>query len=387
MSEPSIDFEIIWRKIHGTLSEHEERLFFKWLSASDENRRYFESVRIHYEEGATAHEYNSQSIKEAWSRIDQHLTKTQRPNPRRWIWSTFAASLIAVLTVWYFSIDDEERQIVAKEVVKSNAIIPGSSKAVLITSDGTKLALDDQAGSNFSISDAQMESQDGTLTYRNNPGNYSNKQHELIIPRGGKYSLVLGDGTKVWINSESRLKYPVNFSNEERTVFLSGEAYFDVAEDKSRPFNVITDKQVVSVLGTEFNVSAYSDQSTEHTTLVEGKVKVSINSVEVTDILTPGFQAHLDKRSNQYSNREVDTFIFSGWKDDLFVFEDEPLGDMLTTLSRWYDVQVFYNNAEASNIKFTGEIERYESFENILRLIEKTNTVRFEIKNRSVIVN
>lgn len=292
-----------------------------------------------------------------------------------------------MLTVWYFSIDDEERQIVAKEVVKSNAIIPGSSKAVLITSDGTKLALDDQAGSNFSISDAQMESQDGTLTYRNNPGNYSNKQHELIIPRGGKYSLVLGDGTKVWINSESRLKYPVNFSNEERTVFLSGEAYFDVAEDKSRPFNVITDKQVVSVLGTEFNVSAYSDQSTEHTTLVEGKVKVSINSVEVTDILTPGFQAHLDKRSNQYSNREVDTFIFSGWKDDLFVFEDEPLGDMLTTLSRWYDVQVFYNNAEASNIKFTGEIERYESFENILRLIEKTNTVRFEIKNRSVIVN
>ncbi len=388
MSKPSIDFEIIWRKIHGTLSEHEEQQFSNWLNASDENRRYFKSVRIHYEESATPHEYESQSIDQAWSRINKHFTKTQkRPNPRRWIWSTLVACIVLLMTFTFlFTNKKVETTVQPMQVAtQESLIIPGSSKAMLVTSDGQEIILNDKQGKDVSVNGVTMESDMGVLTYKK--ASRTTATHELIIPRGGKFSLILEDGTKVWINSESSLKYPATFAKNNRTVHLTGEAYFDVTEDPDRPFMVITDEQTVSVLGTEFNVSAYKDQKTEHTTLVEGKVAARHLRSKHVVTLTPGDQLLVNKVDRSYKRSKVDTFVYSGWKDDLFVFENESLGRMLNTLSRWYDVEVFYNNPQASEIKFTGEIERYESFENILKLIEKTNAVTFEVKNRTVIVN
>jgi len=241
--------------------------------------------------------------------------------------------------------------------------------------------------------------EEGSMSIANNKGvlQYSQSEEKktvepvvnrLTTPRGGEYQLVLPDGTKVWLNSDSELVYTVPFSENQRKVSLKGEAYFDVAHDKNKPFIVESNNQNIEVLGTEFNVSAYSEDINMVTTLVNGKVKVghSINDQNYVEaFLAPNEQLVFDKETSISLKHEVDTYFYTSWKDGRFKFENEPLESFFIKLSRWYDVDVFIADESIKEIRFTGDLPRYKDMADILSVIEAEMSVTIEIENNKVI--
>ena len=204
----------------------------------------------------------------------------------------------------------------------------------------------------------------------------------LSVPRSSEYQVQLADGTRVWLNSESELRYPVDFVGEERKVFLKGEAYFQVAKDPSKPFRVVVDDMQVEALGTSFNINAYQDDGCLRTTLAEGKVRVSYPGACQECILIPGKQAILKEGVITTEQVNVDDII--SWKKGRFVFNDMPLETIVRQLERWYDVEIRFYDTAAKYYRFTGVMKRYNQLEQILGLIEETTNVRFKVKDRQV---
>lgn len=206
----------------------------------------------------------------------------------------------------------------------------------------------------------------------------------LVIPVGGLYELELSDGTWVWLNSVSQLRYPVQFMGKERKVYLSGEAYFDVKTDSLRPFIVESGGMNVRVYGTEFNVTAYRDEKLR-TTLVQGKVGIKVDG-EKELLLRPGQMAEYDAQTKHLEVQEVNTYLYTAWKEGTFAFKDETIEEIMGRLSRWYDLNVFYANEEVKKQLYDGIIPQVKDFEDVLRMIEGTATIHFEIKGNTVIV-
>ena len=203
----------------------------------------------------------------------------------------------------------------------------------------------------------------------------------MQVPRGGEFAMKLSDGTMVYLNSETNLRYPVQFHGEERRVILSGEAYFDVTKS-DKPFIVEVDDYEVRVLGTRFNVQAYKGESFE-TTLEQGSVEVEVNARVV--LLKPGEQAVVTE-DGELSKQKVDVHRYTAWKDGQFVFDDERLEDVMNTVARWYDIKVFYRNPEVKDIRINGNISRYKDFSVLLEKIEKLEIVYFDIKENVITV-
>jgi hypothetical protein len=270
-----------------------------------------------------------------------------------------------------------------------SSIEPGSQKAELILADGKVVDLEKENEK------ALIKEQDGTLISNTGTSlvyDVSSKTksveiayNSLVVPRGGEYELVLEDGTKVKVNSETRLRYPTQFSDNERVVLLEGEAYFDVSKDQNRPFIVRTQGVDVRVLGTSFNVSSYPDEEAIRTTLVEGSVAVMDRNNQVENVLLkPGYQAIYSKDDKKLTAEKVNVELFTSWKDGRFVFEKSYLDDIMTKVSRWYDVKVFYQNNNVNTIRFTGSLKRYDSLDRLLKMIEKTNEVRFVLGDKTI---
>lgn len=215
-----------------------------------------------------------------------------------------------------------------------------------------------------------------------------NGQEQLIynvidVPVAAEYRFVLPDGTKVFLNAASRLRYPVIFGNNERRVFLEGEGYFEVFKDLEHPFRVVADGMEVEALGTVFNVNAYSDKGNIQTTLVEGKVAVSGDAGRV--VLNPGEQAVYDEDRIQV--RDVDWKEFVGWKDGLFVFNRMSLEDIMQQMKRWYGVEVFFAKEVFKHYTFTGMIDRNLPATETFRVIQKTVAIHFDVKGNTVVIN
>jgi len=212
--------------------------------------------------------------------------------------------------------------------------------------------------------------------------------NQILIGRGEEYHLVLSDGTRVWLNSETKLKYPTQFASNIREVELEGEAYFEVTKNPKAPFIVKTGQMDVKVLGTSFNISAYEDEETVQATLVEGKVKVTPHYGESSNIiLSPNDQAVFTKSNNEITVREVDASMYSSWKEGVFAFDEEPLDEIMRKLARWYDIKVFFQDSEARKSQFSGKLPRFEDCKVLFEMMEKTTTVQFTIKdNQHVIV-
>lgn len=211
--------------------------------------------------------------------------------------------------------------------------------------------------------------------------------NKLRVPRGGTFQLALEDGTKIWLNSESELTYPEVFVGESREVYLDGEAYFDVAKDAYRPFIVHSGIQHIQVLGTTFGITNYSDIREVSTTLVSGKVQVKFP--EISDeifLLEPGCRLCYDRKDQKIRKQMVNADEYVAWKDGKYVFNGKPLEDILETLARWYDFQVFYQTHSVKERLFSGELMRFESFRDILGIIEEVSNVKFSIKQHTVIV-
>ena len=208
----------------------------------------------------------------------------------------------------------------------------------------------------------------------------------LQIPRGGEYFMTLADGTEVWLNAETEIRYPVQFTGNKRVVYLDGEAYFTVAPDKKKPFTVVSTHASVSVLGTQFNFRAYPDEQDVQTTLVSGSVIMQSEKYKQQVKLVPGEQGVLEKRSANLTKLEVNTYLYTAWKDGRFAFRDARLEDLFNILARWYDLSVFYQSPEAKDIRFTGDLNKTDDFKSILKIIEQNERVTFTVNQRTVFI-
>lgn len=267
--------------------------------------------------------------------------------------------------------------------VKNHDVLPGTNKAVLTLSDGTKVILDENTAANISTKDNIKISKTGAgqivYTIVNNEDLKSNKVafNTIQTPRGGQYQVVLPDGTKVWLNAASSLKYPEVFVGNTRNVELTGEAYFEVSKNKAMPFHVKSKFQDVEVLGTHFNINSYLDERNIKTTLLEGSVKVS-NSKSVR-ILKPGQQsiAGISENSSIQLASEVDTDDETAWKNGLFQFNNSDLKIILTQLERWYDIKIDYTSIPDK--RYNGMISRKVKLSEVLKMLEKTGNIKFEV--------
>jgi len=247
------------------------------------------------------------------------------------------------------------------------AVVEQNGKKIVIGAQGVNYEVDSQGSG--------QSKESGIVT--------KNIYNSLEIPRGGEYSLTLADGTRVWMNADSKLKYPISFVEDRRVVYLEGEAYFEVAKNASKPFIVSTLSGDITVLGTHFNVKSYSDESAIYTTLVEGSVSFKGSAGKET-ILSPGEQLAFYPAKGVQELKQVNVNNYVGWKNNLFQFEELSLEDIMKTLARWYDVTVSYENEELKQLLFSGNLDKYTNIESFLKLFEVGAKIEFKVDNRHI---
>ncbi|OFY39655.1 MAG: hypothetical protein A2X18_04600 [Bacteroidetes bacterium GWF2_40_14] len=318
-----------------------------------------------------------------------------------------AVALIFITATLYIFNNDKENP--AKEINKiveiakpmekplyKNDIRPGGNKAVLTLADGTKVVLDDaKEGKLHEQGNTTIIKLDsGRLAYNTRSGSAILEKivqyNTLTTPRGGKYCVTLPDGTIVWLNASTTLRFPVAFAGKTRKVEVKGEAYFEVAKNEAMPFIVKAGNSEIKVLGTHFNVMAYADEQVIKTTLLEGSVEIAVRkqSAEGEEIpaikLVPGQQAQLDA-NNSITVVEANTREVIAWKNGFFIFNNEPIESVMQKIARWYDVNVVYETSD-STIVFTGVVSREENVSEVLRLLELTEVVHFKIDGKTITV-
>ncbi len=314
----------------------------------------------------------------------------------RTAWFKYAAAVIIVFGVgtylWNKKTEIKNPAIVNQSVIR-NEITPGSNKAILTLADGTTILLDSVAnGVIASQGNSEIiKSSNGTLAYEQLKNNSSRVTpspagggeeggpnqtlagtNTMRTPRGGQYQLTLPDGTKAWLNAASSITYPTTFTGKQRIVKISGEVYFEVSKNKNHPFIVQTRTDSITVLGTSFNINAYSDEAFVKTSLLEGAIQIN------NKILNPG-QAYIN---GKIINANIEQAI--SWRNGIFRFESEELSSIFRQVSRWYDVEI--ENRNNINIKFTGIISRKANVSEVLKMLELTGKVHFEIKGKKIIV-
>ena len=208
--------------------------------------------------------------------------------------------------------------------------------------------------------------------------------HTVKVPVAGEYHFTLSDGTKVWMNSDSELRFPVNFTSNRREIFIKGEAYFEVEPDRERPFIVHANQVSIQVLGTKFNVSAYGESQQVLTTLVQGGVNVKYAGLQTE--LQPGFQAVTDIKAGTMDRREVEVGMYTSWTKGIFEYENMPLSDIALQLSRWYHVRIIFAAPEFANRRFTGVVRKYDVLNDVLSIIEQTTDVCFIVNGKEIVV-
>lgn len=261
----------------------------------------------------------------------------------------------------------------------------GSSQAVLVLSNGNEIALDSTATENLSVGGTAVATvKNNHISYNETPQTTSDEYNTLLTKRGGEYRIVLEDGTKIHLNAASQLKYPVAFSKNERTVYLQGEAYFEIAPDKKRPFYVITDNMKVRQYGTSFNVNAYPGGNTE-VVLVRGSIGVLAGNSE--QMILPGQLAELKEGSNQLLITNVDVESYTAWNEGRFFFDNQSLKEITDILSRWYNIDIRFRTDDIQRLHFTGSLDRYDTIEPIIQAISSTVDVKVEMQGRVLYIS
>ena len=387
MKESDI-LKIIVKFINQEANQSElEKLDF-WLT-NDKNKTTFNNhVKVEY---LTAVSMGKYDLKKANASIKAKYEIEKKKKRISFIKKvSFAASIVIFLGISIFQFTNNNSQI-DNPIITSSKIEKGTNKAILTLSNGDQISLEKDK----KITTNKAKSNGKEIVYfKKNKTKESTKKlsyNYLTIPRGGEFFVQLADGTKVWLNSESQLKYPTEFNaGEPREIELVyGEAYFEVSPSSHHngdEFNVITKNQIINVLGTHFNIKAYSEDKTIATTLVEGKVLVSVNGNKKT--LKPNQQSKTEKGSNTIKIEEVDVSQEVAWVKRMFSFNEVSLEEMMKVLSRWYSVEVVFESHKKKGYLFTGVLERTNSIQNILKLIEATSEseIKFEIEKSKITI-
>lgn len=373
---------LLSKALLGTLSEEEERALQQWRDESPENEQLYESEMNTEYIVQKSHEVARVNIVNGYMNVLQKRKRNVRVRRVRRIVSIAAGVVLPLLAVvlWYGTrerIEDVSEQV-------ASVIRHGGVKAELVLADGTTRILGSEVTDSLLVQQgANIVVQNQGVSYRVDSSVVEERYNTLRVPRGGEYSITLSDGTIVYLNSESELRYPVNFVGRDRRVYLSGEAYFDVVQDEVHPFIVDMGNSSVRVLGTSFNVRAYADEDEVLTTLVQGTVKFSAGKESVT--LEPGKQAVLGK-SGSIETREVDTYLYTAWKEGVFAFKRQRLEEIMKVVARWYDVNIFWENVSQKEVTFTGKMKRYDDFSKVVEVLEMTGNTEFVIKENNIFI-
>lgn len=373
-----MDFKILIKKLNGKLNEKEAIIFNQWYHESAVHRSYFNRLKDNYSQ-----QLDNIDVEKAWQKLSQKISKRKK-SQAYWKFGVAASiALLVALTIMYNrdSLQNSEPTVVHSE------ISVGTDKATLTLEDGSVVVL--EKGKKYQTQNASSNGEEiiynkATNTRKSLTYNY------ITVPIGGQYNVILSDGTQVWLNSDSQLKYPVSFvEGETRQVELVyGEAYFDVSssiEHAGSGFRVNNKSQIIKVLGTEFNVKAYKDEEHIYTTLVEGEVLFIAGAVE--EKLAPSQQMVLNISNGNMSVMEVNVYNEISWKDGIFSFRRKPLGEIMKVLSRWYDIEVIFENKKLENAGFNGVLGRDQNIEEIIEAIKNFGIIEnYEINNKTVIL-
>jgi ferric-dicitrate binding protein FerR (iron transport regulator) len=363
----------------GGLSPEEKGKLEDWINESEEHRLLFCKIKKQLSINEIRN-YLQTDVEDAWKKVREKTFGAPPVRPRiRPKWLKYAAVVLPVLlsiTLWY----------TWKEEMKNKQATVARLNPVLTLDNGEKYQLDPEEQTEIYVNEEVKAYQaGGGLIYDTTARQEENKYNRIEVPRGSEYWIVLPDGTRVWLNAATELKYPVAFHAKERRVYLKGEAYFEVAPDKNRPFYVETEEVKVRVLGTVFDVNTHYTRGVR-TVLVEGAVALEWGDQKEIR-MKPGELADFDRTTTEVTLKEVDVTSYISWKEGYFVFEDEPLEEIMHTLSLWYDKEFLFVGKRSRALHFSGHIKRYERIETILSAITDVTGVEFRMNGQIILIH
>jgi ferric-dicitrate binding protein FerR (iron transport regulator) len=378
--------ELLQRLRNHALNDNEMEELNDWYHQLTGGRTDFEAwvKEEGGEQGLRTHLYKN---------FNRKLEKSTRINRQKMLWYRVAAILVIAFTGGILLLRANKQAAVHKNVVamaaKKAPIMPGTNKATLILANGSSIALGDATDSTMAQAGVNIKKVGkGKLVYSttgaaNTPAAIA--YNTVITPRAGQYQLVLQDGTKVWLNADSRLRYPVQFSGNERRVELEGEAYFEVVHNDAMPFKVVTGEVITTDLGTHFNIKAYNDDDKIATTLLQGSVNVNDQLTGQTKLLIPGKQARITKGNGviNIANAPIEEVV--AWKNGYFIFDNEDIRSVMKLISRWYDVDVTYHLSK--NVHVGGTFSKAENLDHLLKSFELIGNIHCDLKERRIIVS
>lgn len=377
--------------LRGKLTAQEKEELDIWLNSSEPNRQLFKELCSAETVEAQLQLYEKNDIEAGWQWLEQKMVNGDgdRRRKRRWktAWSSVAAVLVLSIVAWqalrYMTRKPEVEEALTSQY--GSDVLPGTKKAELILSDGTTVPLVNNTDSSFwekGISVQRLSS--GVILYSKGTINDETAWNTIRIPRGGEYMVVLEDGTKAWLNAATTLRYPVQFTGKERRVeVLEGEAYFEIAKNKEKPFIVLADRMEIQAIGTAFDVNTYANtDSIASTTLTEGRVKVAAG--RNARLLLPGEQVRTNGTTMQVIKADVEAV--TAWKNGLFIFNGTPLPEVMEQVARWYDTRIEYDRHFREQKFFTGEIKRNLPVSKLLQMMELTGIARFRIVDNTILV-
>ena len=376
--------ELVGKYLAGNLTEEERESLEKWVAASKERASWFEAVtREDYQRDKFAR-VREVDVNGGWRKVQRGCFRRRRVWTRlgRWAALILLPMLGACLVYLHGQRGVEERD-EGREKIEI-----GSSKARLILADGKSITLEQQPPGVLAECDGtRINLESEHVTYENEEETHDEElvYNELLVPKGGEYSLTLSDGTVVFLNAESRLRFPVRFGKSVREVELEGEGYFEVARDTNAEFVVRTRDMRVKVLGTVFNISAYENDDFTCATLVEGSVEVTDSETGKEVVLRPNEQALV--RDDGMFVEEVDVSYAVAWKDGRLRFQEKPLWEIMKIVSRWYDMEVEYGDEEVKDYAFGCNFNRHAAVEDLLAVFERTGTIDIDIQGTKVFIS
>ncbi len=406
MPERNVELtRLITKHLQHALTAHERELLDAWLAERSQNRAFLQSLENERNLQEKLHTYHAIDRQRVWRLVQAKLagqpaTPVERTSrPVRWFaYVAAAVVLMALIGTWVFFPDETYESNTGMVGQSMHDVPPGGNRATLTLADGRTVDLSEaQAG--IIVADgityldgsqvlatedrrSKTESQEGN-PYGITKSNPTTSHYALSTPKGGTYQVTLPDGTQVWLNAASTLRYPARFDGHERRVEIDGEGYFLIAKDAKKPFRVFSQGQEIDVLGTEFNVSAYGDENTVKTTLVNGAIAVRNPASDRLAKLSPGQQSTI--RGSETTIEQVETNLFTNWKNGVFSFKKTPAGDVMKQLARWYDVEIVYQRATPPTATFSGEMSRDVSLRTVLEFLELSG-IGFRLENRKLII-
>lgn len=374
-------YELIYTKLIHGLDKFQEKYLQAWLDESEQNKNAYREICSLWYSGKWAYKRERIQKSRGWERIVEIKKGRKRKRVLK-AWSVGVAASVVFVVGVFFLVRFTDRGHVAQ--------FPESRQAnvTLILTSGERVDIGNKIDQTIQEVGSVIRSDSALLVYEKHEIDTLPEKivyNELVVPKCGEYKLRLSDGSLVILNSGSKLRYPVHFSGDLREVFLCGEACFEVTKNPDKPFVVRTDRADVQVLGTLFNVSAYSDEENTEVTLVNGRVQVGRE--EEHTVLLPGQQFLLNNRTLEKTIHEVDTNVYVAWTNGLFRFDAMPLDQLMLKLSRWIPITYTFKDEAIKKIRFTGGFRKYDDVDHMLKMLEEIINISFKRKGREIVID